>query len=93
MVIPKKHYPYLFEMEGQAYLNLLSAAKKVAEILKKSFNPKSGKIGEIVYGLDVDHVHIHLVPIDRAGDLSFANAKPASKEELENTLSKIKEST
>lgn len=87
MVIPKKHYPYLFEMEGQAYLNLLSAAKKVAEILKKSFNPKSGKIGEIVYGLDVDHVHIHLVPIDRAGDLSFANAKPASKEELENTLS------
>ena len=89
MVIPKKHYPYLFDTNNQEYLELWQAAKKVAEPLKQTFKPKSGKIGTIVYGLDVDHTHIHLVPIDKTGDLSFSNAKPASSEELKKTLAKI----
>ena len=90
MVIPKIHHPYIFEMPDDELSNLTIASKKVAQILKKVFQPKTGKIGSMVYGLDVDHTHIHLVPIDKSGDLSFKNATPASKEELEATLQKIK---
>ncbi len=89
LLIPKTHSPYLFEMANQEYSDLWLAAKQVSEKLKQSFNPKTGKIGSIVYGLDVDHTHIHLVPIDQSGDLSFNNAKSSSKEELEATIKKL----
>jgi histidine triad (HIT) family protein len=89
LVIPKIHSPYLFEMNDAEYSAIWTAAKTVSTKLKQTFQPKSGKIGSIVYGLDVDHTHIHLVPIDQSGDLSFKNARPASKEELEATLVKI----
>jgi histidine triad (HIT) family protein len=89
LVIPKTHSPYLFEMNDSEYTAIWEAAKTVSAKLKTTFQPKSGKIGSIVYGLDVDHTHIHLVPIDQSGDLSFKNAKPASKEELKTTLDKI----
>lgn len=93
MVIPKNHHSYAFEMPDNELSELILASKKTAQILKKAFNPKSGKIGAIIYGLDVDHTHIHLVPIDKAGELTFANAKPASKESLEKTLEAIKMSS
>lgn len=92
LVIPKKHYSYLFEMEDDDYLHLMESTKKVAAILKKAFQPKSGKIGVIVYGMDMDHAHIHLIPIDQSGDLSLGKAHSVSEQELQLTLEKIKES-
>jgi histidine triad (HIT) family protein len=89
LIIPKIHSPYLFEMNEAEYSAIWNAAKTVSAKLKKTFKPKTEKIGSIVYGLDVDHTHIHLVPIDQSGDLSFKNAKPASKAELETTLAKL----
>jgi histidine triad (HIT) family protein len=86
MVIPKSHHPYVFDIPDAELSNLWKAAKTVSDLLKKSFKPKSGKVGVIVYGLDVDHTHIHLVPIDKSGDLSFANAKNATADELKKSL-------
>ena len=91
LVIPKKHYSYLFEMEDDEYLHLMESVRKVAEKLKTAMQPKSGKVGVIVYGLDIDHVHIHLIPIDQSGDLSLGKAHPVSDQELKLTLEKIKE--
>lgn len=90
MVIPKDHHPFVFEIPDAQYSDLWLAAKKVSDLLKSTFKPKTNKIGVMVYGLDVDHTHIHLVPLDKSGDLSFKNAKPASKEELKQTLEKIR---
>lgn len=91
MVIPKKHHPYIFEIPDEELQGLSIAAKKVAERLKKAFKPKTGKVGVIVYGLDVDHTHIHLVPLDRPGDLNMGNKAKASDEELSATLKKLQE--
>lgn len=86
MVIPKKHHPYIFEIPDDELEGLSLASKKVAEKLKKAFNPKTGKVGVVVYGLDVDHTHIHLVPLDKSGDLNMSNKTKATTEELESTL-------
>jgi histidine triad (HIT) family protein len=45
----------------------------------------------MVAGLEVPHVHIHLIPIESVGDLSFAKAKPAAPEELKETAEKIRQ--
>lgn len=89
MVIPKAHHPYIFDIPDREIQDLTLASKKVAEILKKAFNPKTGKIGVVVYGLDVDHTHVHLVPLDKSGDLNFANKKRAENKKLEETFKKI----
>lgn len=90
LVVPKKHAGYFFDLEDHELHSLIKASKTVSQLLQKAFQPRSGKVGMIVYGLDVDHVHVHLVPLDKPGDLSFANKKPASQEELQAALAKIK---
>jgi diadenosine tetraphosphate (Ap4A) HIT family hydrolase len=44
----------------------------------------------MIAGLEVPHTHIHLVPINGASDLDFANARPASDEELAKAADTIK---
>ena len=48
------------------------------------------KIGIMVAGLEVPHVHVHLVPIQKVTDLNFANAKTANQEELTKLVAKIR---
>lgn len=89
LVIPKKHYIYFFDIEDDIVAKLIKASRKVAEKMKATFNPESGRIGIIVYGLDVDHTHIHLVPIDHPSDMAFANKKPATQEQLQAVYEKL----
>lgn len=90
LLIPKTHKPYVFDMDDAELSELMKASKKVAKLLENSFQPKTGKVGVVIYGLDVDHAHVHLVPLDKTGDLDFARKKPASEEELNKALNKIK---
>ena len=90
LVIPKQHSEYLFDMEDSEFSSLTLASKPIAKKLQKSLNPKTGKIGVMVAGLEVAHTHIHLIPMDSEGDLTFANAKGASPEELNYLAKKIK---
>jgi histidine triad (HIT) family protein len=74
LVIPKKEIDYIFNVEDAdlAYLHLF--AKRVALVLEKEV--PCLRIGVMVAGLEVPHAHIHLVPIQSIGDLSFTNPRP-----------------
>ena len=62
IIMPKKHYSsQIFEMPEQAYKNFLLAAQKTANLLKQKFNAK--RVFMVVEGLDVDHAHIKLYPV------------------------------
>lgn len=89
LVIPKKHSEYIFDMEDEELGNLIKASKPIARKLSAALKPKTGKIGVMIAGLEVPHTHVHLIPMDSEKDLSFANAKQSSPEELKNTLEKI----
>lgn len=87
LVIPKKPVDYLFDMDDGSYAGLMATSKKVAKILKEKLNCKRVCVG--VYGFEVRHVHIHLMPAD---DLSELPLPPVSKEaisKLEETLKLI----
>lgn len=90
LVIPKKHSDYLFDLEDSTLSDLMVFSKVVSGKLKGTLNPKTGKIGVMVAGLQVAHTHIHLIPMDSEGDLTFANAKSVSNEELTDVLEIIK---
>jgi histidine triad (HIT) family protein len=89
LVIPKKEIDYIFDMDEESYFGLTLFAKIVAQGVKKAF--PCVKVGMAVIGLEVPHVHIHLIPMNNVSDMNFSREKlKPSQEELEAAASRIK---
>lgn len=89
LVIPKKEVDYIFDMDDEHYFGLTLFAKIVAKGLKEAFPCE--KIGVAVIGLEVPHVHIHLIPMNNVSDMNFSKQKLApTQEELAEAAAKIK---
>ncbi|MVN19937.1 HIT family protein [Mucilaginibacter arboris] len=90
LVIPKKEVDYIFDLDDETYNGLMIFTKIVAEGLKKVVPCK--KVGVAVIGLEVPHVHIHLIPMNEVSDMNFSKPKLSfSAAEMEATAEKIKE--
>ena len=76
LVVPKLAEPeadYIFDLEDDILSEMLVFAKQVARGIKGAVACK--RVGVAVIGLEVPHVHLHLIPISKEGDMSFANPK------------------
>ena len=73
LVIPKQEVDYIFDLDDETYNGLMAFARKVARALEGAVECK--RVGVAVIGLEVPHVHMHLIPISKEGDMSFANPK------------------
>ena len=63
-------------------------AKKVALAIQKAFPCR--KVGQAVLGLEVNHAHIHLIPLEKEGDMIFSNPKlKFTEEEFREIAQKI----
>ncbi|TDO19499.1 HIT family protein [Pedobacter duraquae] len=89
LVIPKKEIDYIFDMDEESYFGLTLFAKIVATGLKKAV--PCIKVGVAVIGLEVPHVHIHLIPMNTVSDMNFSKPKLSpTQEELAETAAQIK---
>ena len=79
LVIPKKEEDYIFDISDEDLAEMIVFAKKIAVAIKKGFPCK--KVGVAVIGLEVPHAHIHLVPMQKEGDLDFKHEKMHPTEE------------
>ena len=90
LVIPKKETDYLFDIEDTTLGGMMIFAKKVAKGIQAVVPCK--RIGVAVFGLDVPHAHIHLIPINKGNDIEFSKPKlKLSPEEFIEIASKIRE--
>jgi histidine triad (HIT) family protein len=87
LVIPKKEVDYLFDLDEDTYIGLQLFAKKIANALKKAVPCK--RIGTIVYGLEVPHAHIHLIPINTPSDMNISTTINVSSEEMKELAARI----
>lgn len=69
LVVPKKEVNKLFDLEEETYNSLMSYARKIAIALEKAVACK--RIGMAVIGLEVPHVHVHLIPLQAMEDIQF----------------------
>ena len=79
LVIPKKEEDYIFDISDDDLAEMIVFAKKIAVAIKKAIPCK--KVGVAVIGLEVPHAHIHLVPMQKEGDLDFKREKMHPTEE------------
>lgn len=74
LVVPKKQVDQWTDLEPELWLHLNTVAYRIAQHQKALFPCE--RVGVIIAGMEVPHVHIHLVPIDQEQDLRFENADP-----------------
>lgn len=90
LVIPKKEIDYIFDVEDELLAGLMVFAKKVARA-QKAVIPCL-RIGVAVIGVEVPHAHVHLVPLNKIGDINFERPKlDVPQDELAQTATKIRE--
>lgn len=73
LVIPKTETDYIFDLSDSDLSGLILFSKKVAMAIEKSI--PCARIGVAVVGLEVPHVHIHLIPMNTMNDINFKNPK------------------
>lgn len=81
LVVPKVEVDYIFDLDDATLAGLHLFAKKVAKAIDKTI--KCTRVGVAVIGLEVPHVHVHLVPLRTMDDINFSRPKlKLSQEEL-----------
>jgi histidine triad (HIT) family protein len=82
LVVPKIEVDKVFELPDNYLAEMLVFAKPIAKAIEASF--PCNRISMVTVGLEVPHAHLHLIPINGADDINFANDKlRLSKEELQ----------
>ena len=73
LVIPKREEDYFFDLTDEELSRMIVFTKRVARAIKTAF--PCLKVGMAVLGLEVNHAHIHLVPMQTEGDMDFRKPK------------------
>ncbi len=90
LVVPKREVSYIFDLEPGELSALHLFAQQVAKALDKTLT--CTRIGMAVIGLEVPHVHIHLVPLRTVDDINFTRPKlKLTQEELADTATLIRQ--
>ncbi|MFN3800743.1 HIT family protein [Belliella pelovolcani] len=89
LVVPKQEVDYIFNLEDNVLAGLHVFAKKVAKAIDNTI--KCTRVGVAVIGLEVPHVHVHLVPLRTMDDINFTRPKlKLTPEELKAIADQIR---
>lgn len=88
LVIPKKEVDYLFDVDDAMLSEMIVLSKKIAKAIEKAV--ECNRVGMMVIGLEVPHAHIHLIPIQKEGDMNLSNKRvELSEQQLEDIAADI----
>ena len=87
LVVPKKEENKIFDLDESSYNDLMKFSYRIAKALEKTIDCK--RIGMSVIGLEVPHVHVHLIPISKMADMQFIEKVKLEKEEFVTLAKRI----
>ncbi|WP_282041486.1 HIT family protein [Winogradskyella flava] len=87
LCIPKKEVDKIFDLDEAAYTGLMQFSRQVAIAIEKAIPCE--RVGMSVIGLEVPHVHVHLIPLHSMEDARFTSKEKLSSEDFEITANKI----
>ncbi len=87
LCVPKQEINKIFDMEKEHYLELMSFSNDVAKALEKSVECK--RVGMAVVGLEVPHVHVHLIPLNEMKEMNFQHKVSLTQDEFSELAKKI----
>lgn len=72
LVVPREEVDHWLDLDDALLSHLMTVSKRIGAALDRVYRPT--KVGMMLAGLEVPHVHVHLVPIDTMRDMEFASA-------------------
>ena len=87
LCIPKKEVNKIFDLDESTYTGLMQFSRKVAKAIEKVIPCE--RIGMSVIGLEVPHVHVHLIPLNSMEDARFTSKVSLSADEFQQTADAI----
>jgi histidine triad (HIT) family protein len=86
LVVPKKQIDHLWDLPDEDYQSLMTATKKVANRLREILGKK--RVGVKVEGFEINHAHIHLIPMDSVAEYNTLprDARPDELSEMAQKL-------
>lgn len=72
LVVPRAEVNHWIDLDATIAAHVVAVAQQIGRAQQRAFHP--ARVGLVVAGLEVPHVHLHVVPIDAERDLHFENA-------------------
>lgn len=89
LVVPRQEIDHWIDCPDELRDHLFAVAQRIARAQQDAFRPE--RVGLMIAGLEVPHLHLHVVPMDGVHDLDFANAAASvDREELETAAEAIR---
>lgn len=87
LCIPKKEVNKILDLDESTYMGLMAFSRKVGKALERTIDCK--RVGFTVIGLEVPHVHVHLIPLNEMGDATFQKKVKFSEAEFKQIAAAI----
>jgi histidine triad (HIT) family protein len=89
LVVPRDEVEHWVDLDPDLLAHLTVVSQAIGKAIDAAFHPE--KVGMMIAGLEVPHVHLHVVPIDTVRDLDFANADAdPSPDSLDDAAARIR---
>lgn len=88
LVVPRQEVDHFIDLEPELWSHVMHVTHVIGQALQRAFTPK--RVGVIIAGFEVPHVHVHVLPTDTMGDLEFARARAGKPEDLDAAATKIR---
>lgn len=89
LVVPRDEVDHWLDCPADLRDHLMGVSQEIGKAIQKVHAP--ARVGLMIAGLEVPHLHLHLVPIDHVTDLDFANAATSvDRESLEQEAASIR---
>ncbi|WBU90358.1 HIT family protein [Cellulophaga omnivescoria] len=87
LCVPKKEVDKILDLDEETYMGLMAFSRKVGKAIEAVI--PCNRVGLSVIGLEVPHVHVHLIPLNSMADASFKTKAMVTKEEFTDLAAAI----
>ena len=88
LCVPKKEVDRVLDLDEETYIGLMAFSRKVGMAIEAAIPCE--RVGLTIIGLEVPHVHVHLIPLNSMKDATFHSKISLTPEEFEEVAAKIR---
>jgi histidine triad (HIT) family protein len=88
LCVPKTEVNKIFDLDEETYMGLMAFSRKIAKAIEAAI--PCNRVGLTVIGLEVPHVHVHLIPLHTMANATFQHKESLSAEEFELIAERIR---